>query len=263
MSLSTILLLIPDWAALLTILFIIVPVSLAGFFLVHRLIPVKVRLIHNDVAGFVFSVVGVMYAVLLAFVIVVVWEQYRETQTHTNHEVSTALALYRTMEAYAESIPGKDLRPMLRDYLEEILEVEYPAMRRMEPVELANARIRALWTQVGRLAPASSREQVLYQEMLGGLSALERLRTGRLADARDEVPGVIWFALIAGAALTIGFAFLLGTENVGAHATMIAVLAALISVIFFVIIELDHPFSGTVSIEAEHFQQLARLAPGH
>jgi hypothetical protein len=29
---------------------------------------------HNDVGGFIFAAVGVLYAVLLAFVVVVVWE---------------------------------------------------------------------------------------------------------------------------------------------------------------------------------------------
>jgi hypothetical protein len=43
---------------------------------VQRLVPVTVRREHNDVAGFIYAVLGVIYAVLLALVVIAVWEQF-------------------------------------------------------------------------------------------------------------------------------------------------------------------------------------------
>jgi len=60
MSLSATLLMIPDWQALLVILSAVVGPSIIGFVIVQRLVPVSVRRAHNEVAGFVFSVVGVL-----------------------------------------------------------------------------------------------------------------------------------------------------------------------------------------------------------
>jgi hypothetical protein len=47
--------------------------ALAGFELVHRLVPVASRQRHNDVAGFIYAALGVIYAVLLALVVITVW----------------------------------------------------------------------------------------------------------------------------------------------------------------------------------------------
>jgi hypothetical protein len=60
------------------ILSVIVPVlaAVAGMILVQRLVPPALRQEHNDVAGFIYAVLGVAYAVLLAFVVIVVWEEW-------------------------------------------------------------------------------------------------------------------------------------------------------------------------------------------
>jgi hypothetical protein len=52
-------------------------VSLVGFELVQRLVPATARQRHNDVAGFIYAALGVIYAVLLALVVISVWEEYQ------------------------------------------------------------------------------------------------------------------------------------------------------------------------------------------
>ena len=47
-------------------------VALAGLELVQRLVPASSRLPHNDVAGFIYAALGVIYAVLLALVVIAV-----------------------------------------------------------------------------------------------------------------------------------------------------------------------------------------------
>ena len=42
---------------------------LAGFELVHRLVPADARRPHNDVAGFIYAALGVIHAVLPALVL--------------------------------------------------------------------------------------------------------------------------------------------------------------------------------------------------
>ena len=46
--------------------------AVIGLSLVQRLVPVSVRKEHNDVAGFIYAVLGVIYAVLLALVVIAV-----------------------------------------------------------------------------------------------------------------------------------------------------------------------------------------------
>src|ERR1700734_3972309 len=80
-----------------------VVLSLAGLFIVRRTVPHAVLKQHNDVVGFVYAVVGVVYAVLLAFTIVVCWEQYEGAARNVEAEASTVGDLYRDARGFGES----------------------------------------------------------------------------------------------------------------------------------------------------------------
>ena len=69
--------------------------------------------------------------------------------------------------------------------------------------------------------------------------------------ASGIVPGVVWLVLLVGAFVTIGFTFFFGTENLRAQALMTGALALLIFFGLLIIIAIDHPFTGTVSVEPE------------
>ena len=64
--------------------------ALGGFELVHRLVPASARQRHNDVAGFIYAALGVIYAVLLALVVIAVWEQYGAAKETVEQEANAA-----------------------------------------------------------------------------------------------------------------------------------------------------------------------------
>jgi uncharacterized membrane protein len=82
--------------ALYVILTVLVPVlvAVAGLVLVQRLVPPERREGQNDVAGFIFAVLGVAYAVLLAFVVIAVWQDYETTQTNVESEAHELAGVY-------------------------------------------------------------------------------------------------------------------------------------------------------------------------
>jgi hypothetical protein len=262
MSLSAKLLLMSHWWALALILLVMVSLSLLGFYRLHRLMPLRIRLIHNEVAGFIFAAVGAIYGVLLAFVVIVVWEQYHQTRVNTEEEASTAMQLYYEIGVLNDEASRTRLRTGLLDYLREVVTKEYPAMAAMERHPPAAQGLRELWDTMKTLAPHTPQEEVLYAKVFTDLAELSRLRALRLDDAQEELPSIIWVGLIGGALVTLVFAFILGTENIRIHAVMISLLAALIGLTFHVVIQLDHPFLGAVSISPENFHRVIENAAG-
>src|SRR5215475_4974159 len=67
----------------------------AGLVWVRRRIGLERLAVNNEVAGFKFAVVGVIYAVLLAFAIVVVWQKFSDAETAVTQEAGAAATLYR------------------------------------------------------------------------------------------------------------------------------------------------------------------------
>jgi hypothetical protein len=60
--------------------------AFVGLILVQRLVPSVQRQEHNDVAGFIYAVIGVVYAVLLALVVIGGWENHQLAKETTERE---------------------------------------------------------------------------------------------------------------------------------------------------------------------------------
>lgn len=77
---------VPLWLLVLSVVATLELYSV-GFMLACRTKwgPDRLKL-NNEVAGFKFSVIGVLYAVLLAFLVVAVWQNYNATETAVRNE---------------------------------------------------------------------------------------------------------------------------------------------------------------------------------
>src|SRR5262245_8939676 len=99
----------------------------AGALLVRRWVPVEVLERHNEVAGFIYSVIGVMYAVLLGFTAIIVWERYDQAQTAVEKEANELGDLFRDAQAFPDEV-RKEIEAKLRSYIRLVVDKEWPAM---------------------------------------------------------------------------------------------------------------------------------------
>ena len=65
------------------------------------------------------------------------------------------------------------------------------------------------------------------------------------------VPAIIWVVLFGGAFLTVGFTFFFGAENLRAQSLMTGALSILIFAGLLTVVEIGHPFAGTVKVGPE------------
>ena len=78
---------VPDLIAELAIVLAVVVGLVAIHALLQRRLRSEMLRRHNDVAGYLFSAVGVLYAVVLGFVVVVVWQKYDNAVSNVENEV--------------------------------------------------------------------------------------------------------------------------------------------------------------------------------
>src|ERR1700752_2552318 len=96
---------------------------------VRPLLSLELRRRHNDVAAAIFSVVGVTFAVLLAFVAMVVWEHYNAAKATSYAEAGFVRDVYNVSLGFSD--PEKSLRPGgILGYVETVVRVEWPAQAR-------------------------------------------------------------------------------------------------------------------------------------
>ena len=108
--------------AVILIVSAMIATSILGFLIVHRCIPVRIRKIHNDVAGFVFATVGVAYGVLLGLLVSDVWAQFDKIQANVDNESSVILLLYGNINAYPNQQKSKQLKEALLEYARQALD---------------------------------------------------------------------------------------------------------------------------------------------
>ncbi len=233
--------------------------------LIRRRVPLAKIAANNEVAGFKFAVVGVVYAVLLAFAVVVVWDRNAEAERAVVDEAGAVAALYRLADALP---PDREaaLRATLTGYLEATIDTEWPAMEHGEGSLVVAATLDRIY-QV--LIPNSSIGQpgaLAVMDMYRQIDDITHARRVRLHLASGVVPGVIWFALVASAVLTTAFTFFFGTPNLRAQALMTGILTAMTFIGLFVIISIGYPFTGPVKINSHPLETVlldfrARMAP--
>ena len=252
---------VPDLLAELAIVAAVVAIFVALHAVLQRWLHSDMLRRHNDVAGYLFSAVGVLYAVVLGFVVVVVWQKYDGAVSNVENEVDAVGNLYHVVDAFNPPL-REGIRADLRRYVETVVFVEWPAMARDQTVPSQGAN------QLDRIALAVDtfnahdfRTFAAQQAAIANEQRLFDARRARLIEAVPAVPTVLWFALVFGALAMVAFCYIFGVENRPAQLMMTAILVGLIGILFVVIAEFSTPFSGSVRISAEGWGYLAEHLP--
>jgi Protein of unknown function (DUF4239) len=235
--------------------------ALGGFELVHRLVPVASRQRHNDVAGFIYAALGVIYAVLLALVVIAVWEEYGAAADTVEQEANATSEIAWLAHRLPEPL-GTRVQELARSYAEEAVHIEWPLMERGEAPSMRHTRgTPSGWTIIDGIReslqdfePRTKADEQLYAEGLDLIEELNDARRMRLVAAEEGVPGVLWSVLIFGGVAAVGFTYLFGLESTWAHRLMVATLAAVIGLVLFTVGALGHPFEGGARIGTGAFE---------
>jgi len=219
----------------------------AGPVVVRRFIGLERLGANNEVAGFKFANVGVLYAVLLAFAVILVWEEYNDAAKAVVDEAGAAVSVYRLADGIGGA-PGKSIHDTLSAYLKSAIADDWPAMAEGGASPVANRALNAVYAAALTFHPADLRDAGIQGEILRQLDTLTRARRDRLDMAEGTAPGVIWFVLFGGSLVTVCFTFFFGTENLRAQSLMTGILAAMIFAVLVVVIAIDHPFAGEVHV---------------
>lgn len=231
----------------------IVLISLGVGYVVAQATSEKVRAAHNDRAGFILAVIGVIYAVLLAFIAIGVWERFGEAESRSFDEAGALATVYRDADAFPERAA---LRSQLRAYVTSVIDDEWAHMSRGEPTPVASRQLEGVDREIRGLRVNSLRLANVQAQMLGAIDTALADRRARLTMDTGGINGIMWFVLVAGAIVTIAFTYLFGFELPLMQQLMIGGLSFLIGLVLFLIVALDYPFRGSIAVQPEAFKAL-------
>jgi len=247
--------LMPLWLAGVLIIMMPTLLAMAGTVFVRSRVGLESLSWNNEVAGFKFATIGVLYAVLLAFAVFVVWSRFSAVEDNTAREAGAAATLYRLIDGIHDE-PDSALRARLTAYLESAISQDWPALSEGRDSPATTHALTELYDAALTYKPADSREVLLMQGILSQLDDMGETRRERIARCNGVVPGVLWLVLFGGAIITIGFTFFFGTRSLPAQTAMTGALSLLIFAVLFVIVTVNRPFTGSVSVRPDALVQV-------
>src|SRR5215213_4586232 len=209
-------------------------VAVTGLELVQRLVPAEKRQEHNDVAGFLYAVVGVVYAVLLALLVIAVWEQYQRALETVEGEADSVADIAWLAHRLPEA-ERYQLQEHARSYAQEVVDEEWPLMEKgiegQRGTPEAWNLIDDMRATLQDFEPSTAAEQNVHAEGLDQIDRLGDDRRIRFVAAEEGIPGILWAVLVFGAVVVVGFTYLFGMRNSWAHRLMVLSLTAVIELI--------------------------------
>ncbi|HEX4534089.1 MAG TPA: hypothetical protein VH000_07650 [Rhizomicrobium sp.] len=211
---------------------------------------------HNEVMISLFGAAGVIYAVLLGFLVVVVWESYDGAHQNLGQEAATLVPLYRLTYGM-EAQEGAKFRTLIRQYAHAVIDDEWPQMGAV-PTGSAKARraigaIDHMFATMDRATKAADAQ--VDGEFLDLKSVVVADRNQRLLKATDTIPWVMWLGAVGGGVIVIFMSFLIYMERAQPHVVMASFMGALVGLLLFIMAAMSNPFTGPLALSADHFRQ--------
>jgi hypothetical protein len=245
---------VPTWLGGLLIVGGSLALALAGFALVHRFVPIEVRERQNTVAGVIYAMLGSLYAILLAYVVIVVWEEFNATSRLVEQEATDLANIYQWVDDFPDPHRAQ-VRDLLRTYTDATIDEEWPLLAQRTSSPHATELAHDLQMALTELPIDTRAERVLADHALTEYQDFSTVRQMRIFGAAIGIHPLLWVMLIAGAILTIGFTYLFGV-NVRAHVAMIALLTLVIGATLFMIYATNYPFSGDVHVSSRALSEV-------
>ncbi len=192
-----------------------------------------------------------LYAFLLGFIVVNLWQTYDEARRSSMREAETLGILYRLTEAFPGAEPS---RQSLVRYVRSVIADEWPAMAAGTGSPKTREHFLAVGREIRGLSPSNLKEQALYGNLLAQYDQLSIHRQSRLLLLEGSIPAPLWWALAAGGVLLLVGLYYMGIgsrEQLAIDGTAIGILL----VTLYLAVEFDRPYSGNMKIQPTAFEK--------
>lgn len=202
----------------------------------------------DEAASRVFTVVAGLEAVLLAFVLISLFDGVNSARSGAYQEADSLVAVYWDANLLPQPA-STEIRKLAVSYGQTVVDQEWPAMQDgMSVSDTGKAQLDQLHDAIASFVPTTYPQEDRQTQLTNDLSAVYQARQQRISASMTKVNPLIWAALIVGAVLSVGLTCLFGGEKLLIHVIIAAVLAGTVTVLLFATFQLQDPYSGAAHI---------------
>ena len=220
--------------------------------LLHRIVRHDAFRRH-EVGYAVFLQLGVVFAVLLAFVFNEVWSDYNVAAQAINSECAGLHGVAILSDRLPP--PARDAIPRdLGAYLTTVINREWPDMRQRNESRVTASYFQSLWHTI-ETAKMNSADTEIRGQMLTLLGAAHQSRETRLFQMTQGVPALIWGMLVIFAAGLIGCMLVFAAEALISKAVWVGFFTSSLTLALLTVHVLDFPFESALQLPSRDFNE--------
>jgi hypothetical protein len=232
------------------VLVIVVTTAVVVKLLARRRAPDPGWFIDSTRAAGALTVIGTMFAVLLAFTIFYALQNYQRARDGGTMEAISVTELHNVADVL-EGHDGTRLHGDLICYSRAVVADEWPAMERGESSAAVQGWVDTMVADFAAITPTNAKQEAAYSQWFDQQAQRRDGRRARAAEAAPSVPMPLWIVLGIGATSILTYMCVQADRREGAvvQALPIAFVSALVTSAMLVVGFLDHPYddwSGSI-----------------
>lgn len=247
---------LPIWLSFILVNLIFVLGAIGGIFLFKNFVKKSWKgHDNNDQIAFYLSAVGVFYGITLGLIAAGVWQNFNDAEEKVNQEASACAAMYRDISSFPAH-EATVLQFKLKKYVHYVIYKAWYLHKNGISKTNGTALLTDFQNRLYSFEPQTKREEIIFAEALSQFNKLTQLRRQRLQAVNEGMNSVVWNVIVLGAVLTLLICSLFNIKSLKLHIIMNAIIGLVIGSLIHLIIMLDNPFRGGISITPEAFEQV-------
>lgn len=244
---------VPEWVSILIFLLGLPAVMLIVQRLVRRRFPSWERGEHNDAAGVMLSAAVVVYSVAIGLCVVTLWGKLDDAHRATEEEATNLVAVAegsRVCDAAAQD----RIRSWVVAYNRDVVDHWQLRIRGEAQVQVGRD-LDNLVATVAQLEPQTPAQHAFVDDAMVRLTRASELRTTSVRLAHDQqLPGVLWVAVMGGSVLVLALCLTCGVRDGALRRILLTGVTATVGINLFLVTELNYPFYGDIRVGPDSYE---------
>lgn len=253
---------LPEWTLALLFVGGTVAVTLVAFLLVRRFLESWRDTSSVEGVVAVAAMVMTLFALVLAFVVVNLYNDYSNASTDVVDEANALGAVVQDVQA----LPVRSrqaIESAVARYVVEVRAREFSELAHGTRDPVAQRRAADIFAAVQRAKPATDTQSVFYRAAADQLNTFLAERENRIAKAGTSIPPPLLGLMVFLGIGTIVVFLLIRTHHPGLDIALIVTVAVVVASGLMTALILQYPYSGSIAVQSDPFTHgaLSQLPP--
>jgi Protein of unknown function (DUF4239) len=250
---------VPEWLLILIFVAGTIIVAFGGFVLTRTKLSAWRAEQSSQVVLAVSAIAMTFFALVLALVIVDLYNGYQQASADVTKEANTLVILIQDGDAFPYQ-HEEALREAVHNYVREVSDVEFPALRNGQEDARTPEQLLRISLALRQYNPETQTQIIFYNSAVSQVNDLVAERDDRVSTADSSVPDAVGALLVVLALVSLVTTLFLRTHHPGLDLTLVAAVAVIIGLGLVSVLLLAYPFSGSVAVSPEPLEKVATFS---